>query len=129
MNTKSVMSISALVMGVTGILLSFMPHEIAGLISQQAVSYVVVFQVMGAMYFAFGMMNWTARANLIGGIYGRPIAIANLTHFVMGALALGKYYFIIADQIILTAAIVYLVFAVVFAKIFFTHPVSEAASA
>jgi hypothetical protein len=129
MNTKLVMSLSALVMGITGILLSFMPSEIAGLISQEAGNYVVLLQVTGAMYFAFAMMNWTARANLIGGIYARPIAIANLTHFVMGALALGKYYFIISDQIILIAAMVYLGFAVLFTKIFFTHPVSEATSA
>jgi hypothetical protein len=129
MNTKLVMSLSALVMGITGILLSFMPNEIGGLFSEVSGNYVVILQLMGAMYFAFAMINWTARANLIGGIYGRPIAIGNLTHFVIGSLALGKYYFVISDPVILIAAIVYFLFALLFTKIFFTHPVSEAASA
>ena len=31
-----------------------------------------------------------ARENLIGGIYGRPVAIGNLTHFLVASLAMIK---------------------------------------
>jgi hypothetical protein len=131
MTNRLLMTVSAVLMGISGIVLSFMPQETSVFFSDRpdAGVYVIVFQLMGALYFAFAMINWTARANLIGGIYGRPIAIGNLTHFVIGALALGKYYYVLSDPIILTAATVYAVFAIAFTKVFFTHPVSEEASA
>jgi hypothetical protein len=34
------------------------------------------------------MLNWMARANRIGGIYSRPVAMGNFLHFTMGALVL-----------------------------------------
>jgi hypothetical protein len=71
------------------------------------------------------MVNWTAKGNLIGGIYGRPIAIGNLTHFVMGALVLIKNYFSSNGVIILIAAIVYMLYAVLFSVVFFTHPLKQ----
>jgi hypothetical protein len=39
------------------------------------------------------MLNWMAKGTIIGGIYNRPIAIANLTHFLIGGLALAKLAF------------------------------------
>ena len=88
-NTKWVMTLSAFVMGVTGILLSFIPQEIITFFDSQATSKLdtIVLQVVGALYFGFAMLNWTAKSNLIGGIYGRPIAIANLSHFLVASLA------------------------------------------
>jgi hypothetical protein len=123
MNTKLLMTASAVTMGATGILLSFLPHELLGYIdSTSTLMNALVLQVLGAMYFAFAMLNWTARANLIGGIYARPIAIGNLTHFVMSALALGKGYFSGAI-IILPIALIYIAFAIAFTIVFFRHPV------
>ena len=36
------------------------------------------------------MLNWMAKGTLIGGIYNKPIAIGNFTHFTIGGLALIK---------------------------------------
>ncbi len=126
MNTKMLMTVSAGLMGATGIALSFMPQEIANQLSLTAPSSLatLTLQLLGAVYFAFAMMNWTARANLIGGIYGRPIAIGNLTHFVIGALALIKGYFGSKEVVVLIAAMIYGVLAVCFTIVFFTHPVT-----
>jgi hypothetical protein len=126
-NTKLVMTASAVVMGVAGIALSFSPQEIVSYFDavNAAPASAVVLQVMGALYFAFAMTNWTARANLIGGIYGRPIAIGNLSHFIIAALALAKAYFRDYQSVFLMPVIVYAVFAIAFAWIFFTHPVKE----
>ena len=52
---------------------------------------IIVLQLLGGLYFGFGMLNWTAKGNLTGGIYSRPVAMGNLTHFVMGGLALLKF--------------------------------------
>lgn len=127
MNTKLVMSLSAWVMGVAGIALSFMPQEILsyfGLIDVSAINTVIL-QVLGALYFAFAMTNGTARANLIGGIYGRPIAVGNLCHFMIATLALMKVFFRTQQILLLVPVILYAIFAVVFAWIFFTHPIKR----
>lgn len=127
MNTKVLMTITAVVLGLTGISLSFMPQEIAGQLSLTAPSSIatLLVQLLGAVYFSFAMLNWTARANLIGGIYGRPIAIGNLTHFVIGALALGKGYIGTKDNTVLVAVIIYAAFAICFTIVFFTHPLPD----
>lgn len=125
-NTKWVMTLSAFVMGVTGILLSFIPQEIITFFDSQATSKLdtIVLQVVGALYFGFAMLNWTAKSNLIGGIYGRPIAIANLSHFLVASLALIKAYSS-GQSLLLIPAIVYSLFAISFSIIFFTHPLKQ----
>ncbi len=128
MNTKLVMTLSSAVLGVAGIALTFLPAEIlTGLAFNQSKSMEFLLQIIGALYFAFAMLNWMTKASLIGGIYNRPIAVANLTHFVIVALALVKGVFSNPDlpTVILTAAIVYSIFAVLFGIILFRHPVPE----
>jgi hypothetical protein len=71
------------------------------------------------------MMNWTAKANLIGGIYARPLAIGNLTHFVIGALALSKGYSLSQPIIFQAITLIYIVFAISFVIVFFRHPVTN----
>lgn len=107
-------------MGLTGIVLIFMPAESAAFAGYDKAN-ILLLQLLGAVYFAFAMINWTAKANLIGGIYGRPIAIGNLTHFLTGALALIKSGGS-TQSVILTGTIVYSALALIFGYIFFTHP-------
>lgn len=126
MNTKLVMIASAVVMGAIGIVLSFMPHEVLQYAGSEPTSiHPLILQLMGALYFSFAMINWAAKANLIGGIYGRPVAIGNLTHFIIGALALSKAYIASRMNVILVPCIFYVIFAVLFGIIFFTHPVKN----
>lgn len=113
------MILSALVMGITGLLLSFFPQELA---SHEDLGGTppVVLQVLGALYFSFAMVNWTAKANLLGGIYSRPISIGNFTHFLIGGLALDKVAFRDLSQPVLVGiAIIYSIFAVLFGYVFF----------
>lgn len=124
MNTKLLMTASALIMGLTGITLSFLPHEFLNYFngSAGAPQDALIVQLLGALYFAFAMVNWMAKGSLIGGIYARPIAIGNLTHFTVGALALLKGY-ASASSLLLGVTIVYIVLAVMFGIVFFRHPV------
>lgn len=121
------MTLSAVVMGVAGIVLSFLPQELLGYFNKTTPvqTEVLTVQILGALYFAFAMVNWTAKANLIGGIYGRPIAIGNLAHFTIGSLALLKGYTSINNSYFLIPTIAYIVFAVCFAVVFFRHPLKE----
>lgn len=111
-------------MGIAGISLSFFPQEILQYLNVDSpIMHPLILQVLGALYFAFAMLNWTAKENLIGGIYGRPIAIGNLTHFVVGALALIKGISAIQNELIVwIAAMIYALFAILFTLVFFKHP-------
>jgi hypothetical protein len=122
MNTKLLMTVSALLMGATGILLIFIPQEISTYLELTG-SGTILLQLFGALYFGFAMINWTGKANLIGGIYSRPLAIGNFTHFFIGAFALIKLASANSSLTwIWIATIIYSLFAVLFGYIFFTAP-------
>ena len=130
MNTKVIMTLSAIVMGGVGILLSFLPHELLAQFQSASTGSVpaidaLIIQLMGALYFGFAMINWTAKANLIGGIYSRPVAIGNFTHWLVGALALMKGYISVRQEVLLAPTLIYLLFAIGFGIVLFTHPVKE----
>lgn len=114
-------------MGIAGILLSFLPHELLSYLNSTSgsMSEALLLQILGALYFALAMINWTAKANLIGGIYSRPIAIGNLTHFTVGALALIKGYSFSLPILLQATTLIYLVFAILFGIVFFRHPVPD----
>jgi hypothetical protein len=123
MNTKIVLTASALFMGATGIACSFLPHEIlraAGVAPTGMLPLLV--QLLAALLFAFAMVNWLACGSLIGGIYNRPVAVGNVAHFTIGALALAKATMAGEGNLVLT--IVYAVFAVAFAAVLFRSPVA-----
>ena len=118
------MTISAVILGVTGIILSFIPQEVSHFFSMTG-STPIVFQILGALYFGFAMLNWTAKANLFGGIYSRPVATGNFTHFLIGGLALIKLLLHNTNGTSMWAcAILYLIFAVLFGYVLFNHPAS-----
>jgi len=128
MNTKIVMTTCSIVMGLTGISLSFVPLEIMGCLGlESSKSLLFLLQILGALYFGFAMLNWMTKSSLIGAIYNRPIAIANFSHFLIAGLALTKGVLTNPGLplVIQIAAGVYLVFAVSFGIILFRHPVVQ----
>lgn len=115
------MSTTSILLGVLGVALSFMAPEISA--SVNFVNGAIALQMLGATYFAFAMVNWMAKGTLIGGIYGRPIATGNFTHFAIGALALIKHVMNTdASSYLLVLAAAYSVFALVFGLMLFTSP-------
>ncbi len=88
-----------------------------------SVQETLIAQAAGALYLGFAMMNWMARESLIGGIYSRPVAMGNLLHFVILALALTK---VAASQSrtpqILGLTVVYITFAIGFGCVVFGDP-------
>jgi len=91
MNTKVVMTFTALVLGATGILLTFAPDLALDLLLVAITpGTILLAQVLGGLYFGYAMLNWMTNQSLIGGIYNRPVAITNLTHFIIAGLALVK---------------------------------------
>jgi len=124
MQTKLLMSLSALFMAVLGLGASFGPLEILGHYGFSGGGPdVLIIQVAGALYLGFAILNWMARASLIGGIYGRPVAIGNFMHFAVAAVVLLKAVTAgFRSSEILVASATYSAFAVWFGFVVFTHP-------
>ena len=47
-------------------------------------------QLLGASWLAVAALNWLSRRQLIGGIYGRPVVMANAALFFIAALVILK---------------------------------------
>ncbi len=107
------MTSSAILMGLAGILLSFLPQEVSAYL-HWGEGDAVVLQILGALYFGFAMINWMSKANLIGGIYNRPLAVGNLSHFLIAALALSKISMRGTSLFLLVTTAVYGLFAIAF---------------
>ncbi|MEO6819232.1 MAG: hypothetical protein ABI266_05600, partial [Ginsengibacter sp.] len=92
MNTKLLMISSASIMGLFSIIATFLPNEILIALGQIPTALLILMlQITGAIYFGFAIMNWMAKTVLIGGIYARPLAMGNFSHFIIVALALMKF--------------------------------------
>ncbi len=123
-NTRILMASSGAAMLALGLGLTFLPGEVVSAFAISPDSDIPVFmQLLGALYISQGVLNWIAKGNPMGGIYGRPIGLANLVHFTIGGLALAKG--LTASQrpvplAIATAA--YALFAILFARTVFGPP-------
>ena len=125
MNTKIVMTSSALLLAGIGILFSFSPNEVMEYLNIESNTITILFlNLLSALYLGFGLLNWMAKGTLIGGVYNRPIAIGNLMHFGVGAIALVKVVTTIQShsKIVISLTVVYVIFAILFAYIFIKHP-------
>ena len=120
-NTRMLMRASAVVLGVLGASATFLPQEILVRAGTSSVGFSgVLVQLAGALYLGFAMLNWMSQGSVMGGIYGRPVAIGNLAHFTIGALALLKL--VLSEQRVVELVIgaaVYTAFAVAFAIVAF----------
>ena len=126
MNTKSLMTLSAIILALIGISLIFFPKEILSYFeSSVSDALELLLQIVGSFYFAFAMLNWMSKGSIIGGIYNRPISIANLTHFVIAGFALvrGILSNPSLSYIIWLITIMYSIFAILFGIVAFNHPV------
>lgn len=45
-------------------------------------------QLLGAAWLGVAALNWWSRTTILGGIYGRPVVLANLAIYFIGALVM-----------------------------------------
>jgi hypothetical protein len=116
MNTKILMTISSLVLAIAGAFALFVPDVVLALLNSSVTAELsVLVQMLGALYFAFALMNWTAKDSAIGGIYARPVSLGNYGHFFAGALLLIKYQLSHEFNIfIFIILVLYMIFAALF---------------
>ncbi len=122
------MTISSIILGATGVILTFAPDMVLrNLNIDTNPTSILLGQVIGGLYFGYSMLNWMTKESLIGGIYNRPVAIANFTHFLIAGLSIIKR--LISDpglpKALWVAGAVYLVFGLLFILILFRHPINS----
>ena len=120
------MVVSAAFMALLGLGASFLPQEALFYSGYPAEGLAVLLvQVTGALYLGFSLLNWMARAALIGGIYSRPVAVGNFMHFAVATIVLVKSLTTHSAPLMLVVATVYALLAVWFGSVLFTHPTNS----
>ena len=118
------MGSSAVFLLLAGLVTSFYPDKV--LETHNVVpnnTMMLLIQMMGALYVGFAVLNWTARGILIGGIYARPVAMANFMHFGIVTILLAKAAVKFGVYQLATSSLVFGVFAVGFGIVLFRPPV------
>lgn len=120
------MTITAFFLGISGAAAQFLPQEIAVAFGFNSNPFsVLLIQIIGAMYIGFAMLNWMTREKMIGGVYNKPIAMANFLHFTIGAISLIRVVTKSGSLPFILLLVVYLLLAVFFTNVLFTHPIKK----
>ncbi len=93
MTSKPILSASAVVLFIAGLALLFLPDEAAKTVfgaASGAAGSALQLQLLAAGYLGFAWLNWGARVGAVGGIFGRPVAVANFAHFAIGATVVAR---------------------------------------
>ena len=123
--TKTLMIISAIFLAVNGFGLSFFPNEISLLLTNDDNHiFILILQILGALYLGFSYVNWMSKNSLIGGIYNKPLLIGNTLHFLTASIAMIKLVFKFENnlQLIIPHTIIYFLFTLFFGYVFFSDP-------
>lgn len=129
MQTRLLMTLSAAFLLLLGVLTLFFPQEVLqrhGTVPDAPT--VLLIQMMGALYLGFAMLDWMARGVLIGGVYARPLALGNFTHFAIVALSLAREAAHHGVWQLATSAAVFGLFAIWFGVVVFRPPVERRAA-
>jgi len=124
MKTKWLLSSSAMMMGLLGLIGTFIPEEISEIlgIDSSPISLILL-QIIGGLYLGFAMLNWFTRSARIGGIYNKPVVLGNLIHFVVVFFALVRQLAEQFDVLFVILTLVYLGFAIWFALVMRSNPI------
>ncbi|MDD5150290.1 MAG: hypothetical protein PHC28_07370 [Flavobacterium sp.] len=126
MNSKIILTTSSVVFFAFGILTSFAPEILLSFLKiEYTLTATLVAQAFGAFNIAMGILNWMSKSSLFGGIYNRPIGMANLAYFFMAGLAIIKGLLNVpeAPLFIWGVGIIYLAFAIAFWLLLFKNPI------
>ena len=120
MHTRILMAMSAAFMAALGLVALFVPDQILRLQGTPAdPTGMLLVQMMAALYIGFASLNWAARGVLIGGIYARPVAMGNFTHFAIAAIVLTKAAVELGTLLVAPVAAAFVIFALWFGLVLF----------
>ena len=83
------LTLSAAIYFAAAIPLLFAPEETSALLGGSvAAGQIAILQVLGSALLGFALLNWSNRYSRLGGIFGRPLILANLAHSMTAFLLL-----------------------------------------
>ena len=117
------MTSSALFMAVCGIAAMFAPRELLSAADMSATTTLLNgVEICGALFLSFAVLNWMQRHSVIGGIYNRPLVVANTLHFFAGAMTLLRAFSIHEHPLFMGITLLYVLFAGGFIFALFRSP-------
>ncbi|MEJ6788082.1 hypothetical protein BrevBR_00910 [Brevundimonas sp. BR2-1] len=91
MSSRLILSIAGLTFAICGLASLFASDELASLSSTSPSSALApALQIIGGALLGFALLNWFNRRSRVGGIYGRPIGLANLMFSGVLAITVGR---------------------------------------
>ena len=89
MSSTLISRVSATVLLMAGLALLFAPDAVLPrLMPDYPPTALWLGQLLGAAWLGVAALNWASRATILGGIYGRPIVLANVAIYFIGALVM-----------------------------------------
>lgn len=88
-SSKYLLSTLAVFIFLQGVGTSFFSSEILNLLGLHQDSLLILLvQLLGALQLGWGMFNFMCRNHKYGGIYGRPLLLANLAFLIVSGMAM-----------------------------------------
>lgn len=128
MSSRTILTITSILLFAAGGLAVFAADEVAGLMDLEVSFETRMFaEFAGIGMLALAIQNWMSRGRPIGGVYARPLGLGNLLFFSSSALTLGRY---LAAETLPIEAIalcgLFALLAVAFAwLVFFSRPAAD----
>lgn len=128
MRTNPLLVAASIACGVPGLLLLFGADEVlvrAGAPAVPMATWMV--GLLGGTLVALALMNWFQRHSLLGGIYGRPLVIANTLVFTNACFSSLRMWRTTGGMVYASATVVSALLMVAFARTFFVNPAAVSA--
>lgn len=119
--TRMLATASALTLGAAGAVLLFAADEVMERSGAPGSFAAVVGQCLGGAWLALAFVTWLTRNTPQGGIYGRPIVLANTSVYTITALVCLRAFWV--NQAVSVTALVAGAFALLYSYVLFRAPV------
>ena len=121
-----IVAAAAIYLLLVGALCLFLPEKVGAQFGAGANAPLLLIQVLGSACLGLGLLDWVSRHSMVGGIYGRPLVIGNLVHFVCGALVFARSLMDAQTAMTWIGLAVYSVFAIAFGALLLGRGISNA---
>jgi hypothetical protein len=127
MKTKWIMITSSSMLLAHGIVLLFAPELLFKIFDlSSSLSGSATAQLFAAALIGMGVMNWTARGIVLGGIYGRALVFGNFAFFFIGLfVAIRARLDGFGNQYFWIEVVLYIAFAIAFGLMLFRGPAPQ----
>ena len=118
--TRLLATASAVLLGAAGFVLLFGADEVMEHLGTAGAAAAVVGQLLGGAWLALAVSTWITRGSPQGGIYGRPIVMANTWVYTITALVCLRAFWV--GTSVSAVALVAAAFAVMYGYVLYRGP-------